>query len=520
MESSRSLTSLASVVQWTEPFRPEHCFQEKDLFIAGLDDVNIYRIPALLATAGGTLLAFCEARERDDCDPLDLVLKRSIRSDKNLQGVNAECWPDDRKWLPMQVVVPGRGDAPVNPCPVLDRTTGTVWLCCRMAVGGLARNLETVSGPLLMLSSADEGATWSAPVAIDAQVGYFLPGPGVGVQLRSGRLVIPGYDEHSAKVIYSDDHGHSWKAGQAARHPANESQAVELADGTLALNMRIEPGCRYVALSRDGGQTWCEEHREEALPDPACMASIGRYSWAGSDGGRSRLLFANPALPASRTQLVVKLSYDEGKTWPVARTITPGPAAYSCLAGLDDGTIGLLYETGDQHPYERIRFARFSLEWLSEGRDRIRPASLPLELPLEWDFALDPGDVGVREGWFRPGPRPAWGRIRVDAPWTRQGHEHHGAAWYRLRFAVPDDLRPGTRLQLLFGAIDGYAQAYVDGALAAEETVSPRVMSHRPFFAPLPEGLRPGAECEVVVRVARSEGQAGVWRPVCLVERM
>ncbi len=519
MDQYRSLASLASVVELTAPFRPESLFQEKDLFIAGLDGVNIYRIPALLATPNGTLLAFCEARERDDDDPLDLVLKRSVWSDKNLQGVNGVCWPDDRKWSPMQMVVPGNGDAVSNPCPLIDGTTGTIWMCCLMAIGGLAENLETITGPLLMLSSTDEGATWSDPVDIGEQVGYFVPGPGVGTQLQTGRLIVPGYDKQSAKVIYSDDHGRTWKAGQCARHPANESQAVELEDGVLALNMRIAPGCRYVALSRDGGETWYEEHREEAQPDPSCMASIVRYS-SSAEHGRSRLLFANPATPNSRTQLVVKLSYDEGKTWPVARTITAGPVAYSCLAVLDDGTIGLLYETGDAHPYERIRFARFSLEWLSEGRDRIRPDSLPLELPLEWGFALDPGDVGVREGWFRGDASRQWGTIRVDAPWTKQGHEYHGAAWYRLRFAVPADLRKGTRLQLLFGAIDGYAQVYVDGEKVAEEKVSPWVMRDRPLVAPIPEAAQPGQTCEVVVRVVKDSGNAGLWKAVCLVEKM
>jgi len=361
MGHCRTLPSLTSVVELTAPFRPENLFQEKDLFIAGLDDVNIYRIPALLGTPNDTLLAFCEARERDDCDPMDLVLKRSLCADKNLQGVNGVCWPDDRRWSPKQVVVPGNGDAVVNPCPLQDSSTGTIWLCCMRAIGGLAENLEAISGPLLLLSSVDEGATWSAPADISSQVGYFLPGPGVGIQLRSGRLIIPGYDQQSAKVIFSDDGGRTWEAGQCASVPANESQAVELEDGALALNMRIAAGCRYVALSRDGGETWYEEHREEALPDPACMASTVRYS-SEADGGRSRLLFANPATPNSRTHLDVKLSYDEGKTWPVARTITAGPAAYSCLAVLSDGTIGLLYETGDAHPYERIRFARFSLE--------------------------------------------------------------------------------------------------------------------------------------------------------------
>lgn len=518
MDHYRSMVSLSSTLELSAPFRRETLFQEKDLFIAGLDDVNIYRIPALLATPKDTLLAFCEARERDDNDPLGLVLKRSVRTEKNLQGVNGVCWPNDRKWLPMQVVVPGKGEAIVNPCPLLDRTDGTIWLCCRRVEGGLAQSLEVAHGALLMLCSADEGVSWSEPVDISDQVDYFLPGPGVGTQLCSGRLIVPGYDLHSAKVIYSDDRGRTWRAGQALSQPGNESQAVELAAGTLALNMRIAPGCRYVALSRDGGETWFEEHRAEVLPDPSCMAAILRYS-DGGEGSRSRLLFANPANPTSRTQLAVKLSYDEGETWPIARTVHAGQAAYSSLAVLGDGTIGLLYETGDVHPYERIRFARFSLEWLSEGRDRLRPDLLPLELPLEWGFRTDPEDAGLREGWFNQGGDDPWERIRVDSPWTEQGHQYHGVAWYRLRFTLPDQLWPGVRLDLLFGAIDGYAQVYLDGLKIAEERVSPRVMSHRPFFAPIPETVRPGQSCDLVVRVAKDVGHAGLWKPVCLVER-
>lgn len=518
MEPYRSAATLASTLELCAPFRRETLFQEKDLFIAGLDDFNIYRIPALLATRNNVLLAFCEARERDDNDPLDLVLKRSLPVAKNLQGVNGVCWPNDRRWSPMQVVVPGRGEAIVNPCPLIDASNDRIWLCCRRVEGGLAQSHEVAHGALLMLCSDDEGATWSAPVDISAQVGYFLPGPGVGTQLCSGRLIVPGYDLHSAKVIYSDDHGQTWQAGQALRQPGNESQAVELADGTLALNMRIAPGCRYVGLSRDGGQTWFTEYRDEVLPDPSCMAAILRYSGAG-DGGKSRLLFANPAHPTSRTQLMVRLSYDEGRTWPLARTIHAGEAAYSSLAVLPDGTIGLLYEAGDTHPYERIRFARFSLEWLSEGRDRLHPALLPLELPLAWDFRLDPQDAGLREEWYRKGGELDWEHIRVDAPWTAQGHDHHGVAWYRLRLSLPEQLWPGVQLDLLFGAIDGYAQVFVDGVKVAEEKVGPAVMSNRPFFAPLPKDLRAGQRCEVVVRVAKEAGPAGLWKPVCLVER-
>ena len=238
-----------------------------------------------------------------------------------------------------------------------------------------------------------------------------------------------------------------------------------------------------------------------------------------ADGGRSRLLFANPANPQNRTQLTVKLSYDEGHTWPVAKMIYAGPSAYSSLAVLGDGTIGLLYETGDSHPYERIRFARFSLEWLTDGRDRLRPDTLPVELPLRWDFKKDPEDAGIRDEWFKRGADASWQKIMIDSPWTDQGHDYHGVAWYHIRFTVPADLWPGAKLTLLFGAADGYADVYLDGVKIAEQKVGPQAWSNRPFFASLPDAIEPGQTCDLMVRIEKDSGDAGLWRPVCLVER-
>lgn len=517
MDQYRTVESLASIAELARPFQPEHLFQEKDIFIAGLDDTNIFRIPALLTTTKGTLLAFCEARERDDQDPLDLVMKRSVVTEKNLQGVGGVIWQNDRKWLPMQVVLPGEGDAISNPCPVVDHSDGTIWMCCLKIVGGLAKSIDAEQGTLLMLNSTDDGATWSEPVEIGHDFGYFVPGPGVGTQMRNGRLVIPGCDSHSSKVIFSDDHGRTWRAGAGIAHRSNESQVIETEDGVLMFNVRTRR-CRHVALSRDGGETWYQEYDDQGLPDPGCMAAIVRYSSA-ADGGKSRLLFANPASPQDRVQLTVKLSYDEGQTWPVGKLVYAGPSAYSSLAVLGDGTIGLLYETGDSHPYERIRFARFSLEWLTDGQDRVRSGTLPLELPLRWNFITDPEDAGIREEWFKKGVNASWQEIWIDSPWTKQGHDYHGVAWYHTRFTVPADLWPGAKLDLLFGAVDGYADVYLDGVMIAEQKLTPRVMRNRPFFASLPDEVKPGQTCDLMVRVRKDDGDAGMWKPVCLVER-
>ena len=144
----------------------------------------------------------------------------------------------------------------------------------------------------------------------------------------------------------------------------NECQVVELQDGGLLLNIRSyrKDHRRLTARSKDSGLTWSDPVPDPALIEPVCQASLVRFS-----GTRSRILFCNPA-STRREKLTVRLSEDDARTWPIARELHAGPAAYSCLAVLPDGTIGCLYERGMRHAYETITFARFSLDWLSSGK--------------------------------------------------------------------------------------------------------------------------------------------------------
>jgi sialidase-1 len=115
---------------------------------------------------------------------------------------------------------------------------------------------------------------------------------------------------------------------------------------------------RLISYSKDGGLSWTPPVEDPVLIEPVCQASLFRYS-----GQPSRLLFSNPA-STKREKLTVRLSQDEGKTWPIAKELHGGPAAYSCLTVLPDGAIGCLYERGERSPYERVTLARFSLQWL------------------------------------------------------------------------------------------------------------------------------------------------------------
>lgn len=339
------------------------------LFESGRDGYFACRIPALLATKVGTLLAFCEGRVNDGYDhgAIHLLLRRSEDG--------------GRTWSHRQIVWEDGANTCGNPCPVQDVATGTIWLAANWNRAG--RHSEEYFGAydtryVRMLSSDDDGRTWSPPRDITSAVkrpnwGWYAMGPGTGIQIRQGphrgRLVIPcNHSEFGdgpvrlySHVIYSDDHGRSWRlGGQTSEDGFDECQATELGDGRLMLNMRhfgAVPDCRGVAISTDGGLTWDAVRREAVLVEPAggCQGSIIRLP----DG---RLLFSNPA-SRKRERMTVRVSDNDGGSWTDAAVLHEGPAAYSSLAALADGRIACLYESGCEHPYQTIAYAALSLDF-------------------------------------------------------------------------------------------------------------------------------------------------------------
>ncbi|MBU0640312.1 MAG: hypothetical protein KKB50_15715 [Planctomycetes bacterium] len=140
---------------------------------------------------------------------------------------------------------------------------------------------------------------------------------------------------------------------------------------------------RAVCRSGDGGQTWSGFRHDPALSEPICQASLIRYQPADAPG-EPIVLFSNPASESKRVGLTVRLSYNDGGDWSVAKELHTGPAAYSCLATLPDGDVACLYEAGETEPYEKIRLTRFTLDWLTDRAHRLPSTVRPVPRSAQW----------------------------------------------------------------------------------------------------------------------------------------
>jgi len=329
MKSLRVFVLLCTAATiWTgSALHSQGLFEQTELFVGGQDNYQTYRIPSVICTKSGTVLAFSEGRKEFSRDggPTDIVLKRSPGNAGKWtptfltpQGVG-----NDRHtrmmWLPLEVVFRSVNDeAWMNPVPVVDQTDGTIYLVANRYPQPYKDENQTI----WLVKSTDEGATWSDPIEITQGTGKHEIGPGAGIQLRSGRLVIQVYDG----TIYSDDHGKTWKNGGVAPGDWNETQVVQLVDGSLLFSRRKAPN-RVFLYSKDDGQTWSQPVPQSELPDPDCQGSMIRYTREDDGYTKNRLLFANPVSgaigvgsgesdPRGRFNVTVRMSYDEGKSWP------------------------------------------------------------------------------------------------------------------------------------------------------------------------------------------------------------
>jgi sialidase-1 len=340
------------------------------VYKSGEEGYKCFRIPALITTAKGTVLAFAEGRKNDcgDAGDIDLVVKRSTDGGKT--------------WGPLIMVWNDNDNTCGNPAPVIDQQSGRIVLLStwnlgtdheREIIADTSKNTRRV----FVLYSIDDGIGWSAAKEITREVkktswSWYATGPGRGIQIskgkRKGRLVISANHvmkntrRNYSHVIFSDDGGNNWKLGGITREDSvNESTIAELSDGRLMLNMRnaSKKRARQTAISRDAGKHWSHIKTDTTLIEPVCEGNLLQYKY---EGRKEALLFSNPASTTTRSQMTIRVSYDNGESWPFKKLLYAGPSAYSCMTVLQNGNIGCFYEAGLQKPYEGIVYEEIKLE--------------------------------------------------------------------------------------------------------------------------------------------------------------
>lgn len=360
---------------------------------AGQDGSDTYRIPGLITTNEGTLIAVYDIRynnSKDLQEDIDVGMSRSTDGGQS--------------WEPMKVIMDmGEwGGRPQNlngigdPSVLYDHTSHTIWVAALWLSGasidamnwwasrpGMAPD-ET--GQFILVKSTDDGLNWSEPINITEQIKdpdwqLLLAGPGRGITLEDGTLVFPAqfkkdigekaidggqYTCHST-IVYSKDGGQTWQIGSGAKPNTTEAQVVQLTDGSLMINMRDdlnrndkgENNGRAVSFSRDLGKTWTPHpSSNHALPEPNCMASLIAHNIRKDDTGQRVLIFSNPNSKTERINMTIKLSLDEGNTWPEAHQVLLNEASgfgYSCITMVDEQTIGILYEGFKNLYFQKIQ---------------------------------------------------------------------------------------------------------------------------------------------------------------------
>jgi sialidase-1 len=358
---------------------------ETTVFRSGEDGYRTYRVPAIVTLPSGIVVAFAEGRVHDSKDHgnIHIVAKRSV--------------DNGATWGPLEVIATNGDGVAGNPGPVIDRTdpahpNGKLILLYNTST---VSEEEVKAGhgvrEVWATASTNDGVTWQPPRNITVDVHrpkqarfndayafeqdwrWYAVTPGHAIQLERGRamgrLLVPANHstadgQYHSHVFWSDDHGESWVLGGTVGPGTNEVQAVELSSGEVLLNMRNyrggKPYMRAEAISADQGASWGEIRPVPRLIEPRCQASIVRLASTQANE-TDAIALANPAAK-TRRNMTLKLSLDDGTTWPYQRTVYAGSSAYSDLTQLSDGSIGLLYE---RDSYARINFAHAQRQWIT-----------------------------------------------------------------------------------------------------------------------------------------------------------
>lgn len=359
------------------------------------DNVHTYRIPGIATTNDGSLLAVYDARRQSSRDlqgDIDIGISRSTDSGNTWEPMRIAL--DMNEWGDLPEKFNGVSDA----CILVDKKSERIFLAGLWMHGvidengiwqeGLTeestawnhqwRNKGSQPGfdvkqtsQFLIATSTDDGKTWSNPVNItqmckNEEWWLFAPAPGQGITLEDGTLVFPtqGRDKNGetfSNITYSKDGGKTWKTSNPAYTNTTENMVVQLSDGSIMLNARFnenrnnqgDNNGRVVVTTNDLGNSW-EEHptSRSSLIESVCMASIHKHIYHESGVEKSILLFSNPNTKIGRFNMTVKVSFDDGKTWPEEYWLLLDERrsyGYSCLTSVDENTIGILYEGSRAH---------------------------------------------------------------------------------------------------------------------------------------------------------------------------
>lgn len=358
-----------SAQQRTNAIAAEHQSAElKTIFKSGTEGYATFRIPAIVTTKSGKILAFAEGRVNGSSDTgdIDLVMRSSTDGGKN--------------WSPLKIIWNDGYNVCGNPAPVVNFETGEVHLLTTWNLGSdhepdIIDGKSTDTRRVFVSSSIDEGETWTEPKEITPSVKkdnwtWYATGPCHGIQLKfgtnKGRLVVPCdhieavTKKYFSHIIYSDNNGKTWQlGGTTPQDQVNECTVAELPDGKLLLNMRNydrTQKSRKISFSEDGEKSWSDIKSDPALIEPICQASLLFTE------ENKMLWFLNPASETNRVNITLKSSMDFGKSWQTARILHPGPSAYSDLTLLNKNTLGCIYEAGENSPYEGIVFATLKIK--------------------------------------------------------------------------------------------------------------------------------------------------------------
>lgn len=343
----------------------------------GDDGVTAYRIPGLVTSHKGTLIATYDIRHnhsRDLQDDVDVGISRSTDGGRTWGPMIVAM--DLGEWGGLPQNLNGIGD----PCILVDDVTGDILLFAAWAHGGTAGKaawftagdgFEPATTPqLMMVRSTDDGLTWSAPENLTRQVkqekwNFTFQGPGRAITMADGTLVVPFQHQEpepertpAAGIMYSRDRGKTWTVHNHAKMNTTESQVVEVEPGVLMLNMRDNRRTgRAVYITRDMGKTWTPHASDGQLVEPVCMASLIRVPAAQNSLAKDILLFSNPAHKDKRRNMTIRMSLDGGVTWPRELLLDEQDGwGYSCLTMIDKNTVGILYESSQAHiTFQAIR---------------------------------------------------------------------------------------------------------------------------------------------------------------------